>query len=79
MKKFNVAFATGSRADYGIVRRYLKLLDKDERVSLSILVTGALLDEKYGHQVDLIYGDGFHIGAEVKVSLDSSSNAVSLH
>ena len=53
MKKFNVAFATGSRADYGIVRRYLKLLDKDERVSLSILVTGALLDEKYGHQVGL--------------------------
>lgn len=79
MKKFNVAFATGSRADYGIVRRYLKLLDKDERVSLSILVTGALLDEKYGHQVDLIYGDGFHIGAEVKVSLDSSSNAAILH
>ena len=44
MKK--VAFATGSRADYGIMREYLRLLNNDENIGLSILVTGALLDEK---------------------------------
>ena len=46
MKK--VAFATGSRADYGIMREYLRLLNDDENIDLSILVTGALLDDKYG-------------------------------
>ena len=43
---YSVAFATGSRADYGILREYLRLLDKDPRVDLSILVTGALLEDK---------------------------------
>ena len=45
MKK--VAFATGSRADYGIMREYLRLLNNDENIDLSILVTGALLDDIY--------------------------------
>ena len=72
MKK--VLFATGSRADYGIVRRYLQLLNDDVRVDLKILVTGALLDEKFGHQVNLIYNDGFDIAAEIKTTIDSSSN-----
>ena len=53
MKK--VAFATGSRADYGIMREYLRLLNNDENIDLSILVTGALLDDKYGNQVSYIY------------------------
>lgn len=36
MKK--IAFVTGSRADYGIVRRYLDLLNKDDDIDLKILV-----------------------------------------
>ena len=58
-----VAFATGSRADYGIMRRYLALLAADPSVDLSILVTGALLDESFGSQVSLVEDDGFRIGA----------------
>ena len=77
MKK--IAFATGSRADYGIMRRYLRKLDDDESVSLEILVTGALLDNDYGHQVDLIYRDGFKVGAEIEVHLDTSDNIGIIH
>lgn len=77
MKK--IAFVTGSRADYGIVRRYLDLLNKDDDIDLKILVTGALLSETYGNQVKLIYEDGFDIAAEIKVDLDSSSNKMILH
>ena len=76
---FSVAFATGSRADYGIVRKYLSLLDRDDRISLSILATGALLSNKYAHQVDLIYKDGFKIDAEFDIEMDSSSNAAVTH
>ena len=74
-----IAFATGSRADYGIMRRYLNLLNKDEDIDLKILVTGALLSETYGRQVELIYQDGFEIDAEIEVDLDSSSNKMVLH
>ncbi|MGP1411747.1 MAG: UDP-N-acetylglucosamine 2-epimerase [Peptoanaerobacter stomatis] len=72
--KYKIAFATGSRADYGIMRRYLFLLNADESIDLHILTTGALLDEKYGKQVDLIYKDGFNITTKIKLPLDTSSD-----
>lgn len=75
MTKKRVAFATGSRADYGIVRRYLSLMNKDENIDLQLLVTGAWLDDEYGRQVDLIYADGFKVAAEIKLPLATKNNA----
>lgn len=69
-----IGFVTGSRADYGIVRGYLDLLNRDLNIDLRIIVTGALLDEKFGYQVKLIYEDGFTIDEEIKTKIDSSSN-----
>ena len=74
MKKYRIAFATGSRADYGIMRRYLDLLNQDSDVQLDILATGALLSDKFGHQVDLIYQDGFNVATQIDLPLDFSSN-----
>lgn len=74
MGKWKVSFATGSRADYGIMRRYLALMRDCEEIDLSILVTGALLSDEYGHQVDLVYEDGFAVGAEVPLPLDAKTN-----
>lgn len=78
-EKRRVAFAAGSRADYGIVRNCLKFLDEDETIQLSILVTGALLSNDFGHQVDLIYKDGFKVDVEIDISIDSSSNVGVTH
>lgn len=61
MKRFRVAFATGSRADYGIVRNYLSKLNQDEEIDFSILTTGALLSENFGSAIKLIEQDGFKI------------------
>lgn len=74
-KRYKVAFATGSRADYGIVRNYLDKLNSDERVELTILATGALIDERYGNAISIIENDGFAIECRVDLELDSSSNA----
>ena len=78
-KKYTVAFATGSRADYGIMKNFLKLLDQDPEIELKILTTGALLDDEYGHQVDLIYQDGFHVDIEVKTNIDTRSDVSIIH
>lgn len=43
-------------------------------IELTVLVTGALLSNEYGHQVDLVREDGFDVGAEVELPLDSRSN-----
>lgn len=64
-----IAFVTGSRADYGIVRRYLRLLQRDAAIDLRLIVTGALLAPRYGRQVDLVRQDGFAIAAEIALPL----------
>lgn len=61
MRKFKVAFATGSRADYGIVRNYITKLNNDADIEFSILTTGALLAFEFGSAVDIIEKDGFKI------------------
>ncbi len=77
MKK--VVFATGSRADYGIVRNYLKLLNDDKEINLGILATGALLSSEYGHQVDLIYDDGYAVDKEIDIEVNSASIESTIH
>ena len=72
---FKIAYATGSRADYGIVRRYLNYLNKDKNIILEILVTGSLLEEQYGSSYKIIEEDKFHIAAKILLDLDSSSNS----
>lgn len=78
-KKYTVAFATGSRADYGIMKNFLKLLDGDSEIQLNVLTTGALLDDEYGQQVDLIYKDGFHVDIEVKTNIDTRTDVSIIH
>lgn len=78
-RKYSVAFATGSRADYGIVRNYLKKLHADEQIDFSVLVTGALLDEKFGNAVQLVEQDGFKIDYACKVSNRMESMSDTIH
>lgn len=79
MNKKKIFFATGSRADYGIVRNYLKKLNNNKNIVLSILATGALLSPSFGHQVELIYKDGFKIEAEIDINIDPTSNEGVIH
>lgn len=78
-KIYKVAFVTGSRADYGIVRHYLFKMHNDPCIDLEILVTGALLDDIYGHQVDLIEADGFNIGAKISIPISTKSDYDVVH
>lgn len=72
---YKVAYATGSRADYGIVRNYLKKLDSDPNVQLSLLVTGTHLEKSYGYTISQIDKDGFNIAFQANINIDSRSNA----
>lgn len=72
---YRIAYATGSRADYGIVRNYLNYLNEDENIDLEILVTGSLLEKQYGSSFHIIEEDGFKIALKVPLFLDSSKNS----
>lgn len=65
--KYKIAFATGSRADYGIVRKYISLLNSDPEIDFSILTTGALLSENFGSAINIIEDDGFRVDFKNKV------------
>lgn len=79
MGKYKVAYATGSRADYGIVKKYLKLLDNDSDIDFSLLVTGAHLEDKFGHSVDIIKKDGFRIELEVPLNMENTNTTDVIH
>ena len=72
---YSVVFAAGSRADYGIMREYLRLLGQQPDVDLSVLVTGAMLEDKYGAAVKLVEEDGFCIACRVRLPLEGTENS----
>lgn len=73
MKK--IGYATGTRADYGIVKGYLLGLNGHEDIDLDILVTGTHLENDYGHTVDEIRLDGLRIGLEAPIEINTADRA----
>ena len=56
-----IYYITGTRADYGLMRKTLSLLSKQEEVKLSLIVTGMHLCEEFGLTINEIEKDGFSI------------------
>ena len=50
---------TGTRADWGLLKRTLRLLDDNPDIELTIAVCGTHLLNEYGYTVQEIIGDGF--------------------
>ncbi len=73
MKK--VAVITGTRADYGIFRPVLNAIQKSPELTLSLIVTGMHLSEKFGHTVNEIERDGFTIDAKIHLGLLEDTGA----
>ena len=73
MKK--LLYVTGSRAEYGIMKRLLLALKDDTDIDLTIVATGMHCDEKYGLTYQLIENDGFIIDRLININIDTSNNA----
>ena len=74
----NVLVVTGSRADYGLLKRLMKLIDSDPEMKLQIIVTGSHLSSKHGLTYKEIEEDGFQIGFKVDIIeniIDAQSTA----
>ena len=55
----NIAVATTSRSDYGILHPLLKEIDNDNELNLHLLISGSHLSEEYGKTISEIINDGF--------------------
>jgi GDP/UDP-N,N'-diacetylbacillosamine 2-epimerase (hydrolysing) len=72
----NILVVTGSRADYGLLKRLMKLIDSDPEMKLQIIVTGSHLSSKHGFTYKEIEEDGFQISFKVDI-IENISDAQS--
>lgn len=76
MKK--LLYVTGSRAEYGIMKRLLKKLKEDRKIQLDILVTGMHLLKEYGETYLEVKND-FHIIKKIDIEVANDTNYDILH
>lgn len=68
-----VCFATGTRADWGLLQPVAAELRRRARVEVCVLATNMHLSERYGHTVDEIEAAGFDIAARVPMDAEADS------
>ncbi len=61
MKNRKICIITGSRAEYGLLKPLIHILNIDSEIDLKIVATGMHLDKKFGLTFKDIENDGFHI------------------
>lgn len=72
MKK--ILYVSGSRAEYGIMKRLLLKLYLDKNVDLSIIATGMHLNKRYGSTYKQIEEDGLPIEQKVNINVEGNDN-----
>ena len=72
----HVVYVTGTRADYGLMRRTLQAVAAHPGLSLSLVVTGMHLDDTFGNTVREIEADGFPIVSRVPIAPGDGGGAM---
>ncbi len=63
--RHTICIATSTRADWGLLRPIATALRSDGRVNVQILATNMHLLKRFGHTIDEVIADGFHVDAAV--------------
>ena len=78
MNKRKICVVTGTRAEYGILRRLMKAIHDEPELELQVIATGMHLSPEYGDTYKEIEKDGFTINWKVEMLLSSdTSTAIS--
>tara|TARA_B100000579_G_scaffold432366_1_gene449061 strand:+ start:638 stop:1792 length:1155 start_codon:yes stop_codon:yes gene_type:complete len=72
MKTKNVAVVIASRANYGRCKSLLKAIDRNSKLSLTLIVCGSAILDKFGETSEVIKKDGFKINYECNFLLAGS-------
>lgn len=74
MKRRRICVITGSRAEYGLLRPLLRLLERDRHFRLQLLAAGAHLSPEFGLTYREIEADGFRIDRKVEMLLPGDTS-----
>ena len=69
----SIAIVTGSRAEYGLLKRLISLVHADSETHLQLITAAAHLSPEFGMTVREIEADGFPIAERVELLLSSDS------
>lgn len=75
MVKRKTCVVTGSRAEYGLLRRLIKKIKNESNLDLQIIATGMHLSPKYGLTYKEIEEDGYKIDKKIDIQLISDSRS----
>lgn len=68
-----ICIATGTRAEYGLLKPLIEKINADKEFTLQLLVTGAHLSPEFGLTYRQIEADGYMIDAKVEMLLSSDT------
>lgn len=71
--KLKICIATGSRADYGLLKKLILLIKYDNFFKLQTLVTGSHLEKKYGYTIDEIKNDKVKVTKKIFLNISSDT------
>lgn len=71
--KRKICFVTGTRAEYGLLARLMRLVKDDETLKLQIIATNMHLSPEFGYTYKEIVADGFKIDKKVDMHLSGDS------
>lgn len=70
----NVCVVTTTRAEYGLLKNVINLIDKSNKLNLILVVTGTHLSEKFGRTISEIYEDGIKINKCIDILSNRNDN-----
>ena len=69
----NICVVTATRAEYGLLKPLMKMIEQSKMLNLQVLVTGAHLSTEFGLTYKEIEQDGFIINEKVEMLLSSDT------
>lgn len=70
-----ICFITGTRAEYGLLSRLMKMVQDDNSTQLQIIATNMHLSPKFGNTYQEIENDGFVIDKKIPILEDGKDDA----
>ena len=72
---YKVSAVSGTRADYGLLKRILKRLEISNAIDLEIVVTGSHLKDAFGNTQSEIIADGFSDYSVIPITMDDDNKS----
>lgn len=70
-----ICYISGTRADFGLMKNTLQIINKDKDLDLEVIATGMHLLSEYGNTCQEIYDAGLNVISKVKVELSGISGS----